>query len=118
MFSIVFSDHQYEMSCQNKRINNQINLLFSQEANFPPEVLVLKLGVVVAADVGVIEGVVVQTGQRGLVGQVRAEKWPRVTGAVSSLWGKRWRLLGSADGESAHTGLRVGRNLNGRKSHF
>lgn len=73
------------------------DLLFSQEANFPSEVLVLEFRVVVAADVGVVEGVVVQTGQRGLVGQVWAEKWPRITGAVSSLGGGRWRLLGPAD---------------------
>lgn len=72
------------------------DLLFSQEADFPSEVLVLEFGVVVAADVGVVEGVVVQTGQRGLVGWVLAQKRPRITGTVSSLGGGRWRLLGSA----------------------
>lgn len=99
------------MSCLNKRINKRINLLFSQEADFPSKVLVLEFGVVVAADVRVVEGVVVQTGQGGLVGRVRAQKRPWITGAVGSLWGRRWRLLGSADGEPAHTGLGVCCNL-------
>lgn len=52
------------------------NLLFSQKADFASEVLVLEFGVVVAADVGVVKGVVVQTGQRGLVGRFWAQKRP------------------------------------------
>lgn len=38
---------------------NLTHVLFSEVADFPFEVLILKFGVVVTADVGVIEGVVV-----------------------------------------------------------
>lgn len=85
-------------------------MLFSEEADFPPKVLILKFRVVVTADVGVIEGVVVKTGQRSFVSGVWAQSWPGITGTISSL-DSRWRLLGTADGESTNTGLRVGSNL-------
>lgn len=89
-------------------------MLFSKEADFVPEVLILKFRVVVAADVGVIEGVVVQTGQRSFVSGVWAQNWPRITGTISSL-DSRWRLLGTTDRESTNTGLRVGSNLRQKK---
>lgn len=42
-----------------KGVKGRDNLLFSETADFPFEVFILKFRVVVTADVGVIEGVVV-----------------------------------------------------------
>lgn len=80
------------------------DLLFSEVADFQFEVVILKFGVVVTANVGVVKGVVVQTGQRGFMSRVRTQKLPRITGPISSL-GSGWRsppghedlLLGTSD---------------------
>lgn len=94
------------------------HVLFSEAADFPFEVFILKFGVVVAADIRVIEGVVVEARQRGFVSGVWTQELPRITGSVCSL-GSGWRdlpgvealLLGTTDGESTDTGLWVGGNL-------
>lgn len=72
-------------------------------ADFPFKVFILKLRVVVTAEVRVIEGIVVQTRQGGFVSGDGNQK-PGITGSISSL-GSGWRtlpglealLLGTAD---------------------
>lgn len=101
------------------------DLLFSEAVDFTFEIFILKFRVVVTADVGVIEGVVVQTRQGGFVSGIWSQNLPGIAGSISTL-GSGWRglpglqalLLGTTDRESTNTGLRVGGDLKCRTVEF
>lgn len=92
--------------------------LFSEPTDFTLEILILKFWIVVAADVGVVEGVVIQTGQRGFMGRARCQGMAEITGSICSFLG-RWRglwrlespLFSRSDWKPTHTSLRVGGHL-------
>lgn len=97
---------------------NLTHVFFPQTVDFSFEVFVLKLRVVVTADVGVVEGVVVQTRQRGFMRRVWAQRLSWIAGPVSSL-GHGWRtlpglqvlLLGPTHRESPNLSFGVGGDL-------
>lgn len=77
---------------------NLQHVLLSEAVDLSLEVFVLELGVVVAAQVGVVEGVV-ETGQRCFMWGLRTWDLNRVAGSIGSGYGcglwQRGALLGS-----------------------
>lgn len=70
---------------------NLRHVLLSEAVDLSLEIFVLKLGVVVAAQVGVVEGVV-ETGQRCFMWGLGTRDLKRVTGSIGSrCGGGLWR---------------------------
>lgn len=73
---------------------NLHHVLLSKASDFPFEVFILKFRVIVAADVGVIEGVVVWTGQKCFVWGLWTDNLNWMTGSIGSLSGGWGTLFG------------------------